>query len=68
VILDGDLTCEHRQRAITPAGDGLRAAYELACSTLDVSVVDRPLDVDLATATRPCCPTWRMPPTGGRGR
>jgi histidine ammonia-lyase len=40
-----------RQRAITPAGDGLRAAYEAACSTLDVSSVDRPLDADLAAAT-----------------
>ena len=40
-----------RQRAITPAGDGLRAAYEVACSTLDVSSVDRPLDVDIAAAT-----------------
>ena len=40
-----------RQRAITPGGDGLRAAYDVACATLDVSSVDRPLDGDLAAAT-----------------
>jgi histidine ammonia-lyase len=39
-----------RQRAITPGSGGLREAYERACGVLDVSAVDRPLDLDIEAA------------------
>lgn len=40
-----------RQRAVTPRGEGLAAAYAAAAAVLDESAADRPLDLDIEAAS-----------------